>query len=91
MEKPQVQAPLQQIEALQVPALQTPAHEERGRKRDRDDSTLASGSTQQLEAKRQKVDSPMEEEVSEEILGSPRRDREESKQTATSSFQQEQD
>jgi len=74
-----------------MPALQTPAHEERGKKRDREDSTPASGSTQQPESKRQRVDSSFEEEISEEILGSPRRDREGSQQMPTSSFQQEQD
>lgn len=74
-----------------MPVLQTPAHEERGRKRDREDSTPASGSKQQPESKRKKVDSPFEEEISEEILGSPRRDREESQLTPTNSFKQEQD
>ena len=91
MEQSQEQAPPQQTEAPQVLALQTPANEERGRKRDREDSTPASGSTQQPEAKRQRVDSPFEEEVNEEVLGNPRRDREGSQQTPTSSFQQEQD
>jgi len=91
MEKTQEQAPPQQTEALQVSALQTPANEERGRKRDWEDSTPASGSTQQPEAKRQRVDPPAEEEISEESLESPRRDRETSQQTPTSSFQQEQE
>ena len=87
MEQSQEQVSPQQIEAHQVPALQTPAHEERGRKRDREDSTPASGSTQQPEVKRQRVDYPFEEEVNEEILGSPRRDREGSQKTPTRSFQ----
>ena len=89
MEQPQTQAPIQQTEAPTVPALQTPAHEERGKKRDREESTPASGSTQQTEAKRQKVDSPVIEEISEEILESPRKEKEDIQQTATSSFQQE--
>ena len=75
-EQSQEQAPPQKTEAPQMLVLQTPAHEERGRKRDRQDSTPASGSTQQPEPKRQRVDSPSEEEISEEILESPRRDRE---------------
>lgn len=87
----QEQTPPQQTEAPTVPALQTPAHEERGKKRDREESTPAGGSTQQPEAKRQKVDSPVIEEISKEILGSPRKDKEDSQQTATSSFQQEQE
>jgi len=91
MEQSQEQVPPQQTEAPQVPTLQTPSHEERGRKRDQEDSTPTSGSTQQPEAKRKRVDSPFEEEVNEEILGSLRRDREGSQQIPTSSFQQEQD
>jgi len=65
MEQTQEQAPPQQIEALQVPALQTPANEERGKKRDREETTPTSGSPQQPEAKRQRVDPPVEEEISE--------------------------
>jgi len=76
MEQSQEQAAPQQAEAPQMAVLQTPAHEERGKKCDREDSTPASGSTQKPKSKRQKVDSPFEEEISEEILGSPRRDRE---------------
>ena len=91
MEQSQEQASPQQTEELQVPALQTLANEERGRKRDQEDSTPASGSKQQPEAKRQRVDPPVEEEISEEFLESPRRDRETSQQTPTSSFQQEQE
>lgn len=41
----QGQAPPQQTEALQVPALQTPINGERGKKRDREETTPASGST----------------------------------------------
>ena len=89
MEQSQEQAPPQQTEALQVPALQNPANEERGRKQDWEDSTPASGSTQQPKAKRKRVDPPVEEEISEEVLESPRRERETSQQTPTSSFQQE--
>jgi len=74
-----------------MPILQTPAHEDRGRKHDREDSTPASGSTQQPESKRKNVDSPFEEEISEEIPESPRRDREGSQPTPTSSFQQDLD
>ena len=89
MEETQGKAPPQKTEALQVPPLQTPVNEERGRRRDREDSTLASGSVKQLESKRQRVDPPIEEEVSEEVIESPRR--ETSQHTPTSSFQQEQD
>lgn len=89
MEEIQVQIPPQRTKALQVPPLQTPLNEERSRKRDREDSTLASGSTQQPESKRQKVDPPVEEEVSEEVVESSRR--ETRQHTPTSSFQQEQD
>lgn len=91
MEQSQEKAPPQQTETLQVPALQTHANEERGKKRDREETTPASGSTHQPEAKRQRVDPPVEEEISEEVLESPRRDRETSQQTPTSSFQQEQE
>ena len=73
-EKTQGQALPQQTEAPQVPPLQTPAHEERDRKRDREASTPASGPTQQPESKRQRGDSPIEEEVSEEVIESPRRE-----------------
>ena len=83
--------PPQQTEAPAVPALQTLAHEERGKKRDREESTPTTGSTQQPEAKRHKVDSPVIEEISEEVQGSPRKDKEGSQQTATGSFQQEQE
>lgn len=91
IEQSQEQAPPQQTKAPQMPILQTPAHEDRGRKHDREDSTPTSGSTQQLESKRQKFDSPFEEEISEEIPESPRRDREGSQPTPTNSFQQELD
>lgn len=37
-------------------------------KRDREESTPASGSSQQPQAKRQRVDSPEIEEISEEVL-----------------------
>ena len=60
-EQSQEQAPPQQTEAPQMPVLQTPAHEERGRKRDKEDSTPTSGSAQQPESKRQRIDSPFEE------------------------------
>lgn len=55
MGQSQEQAPPQQTEAPQIPVLQTPAHEERGRKHDREDSTPASGSTQQPESKSKKL------------------------------------
>ena len=72
-------------------ALKTPTNEERGRKRDRVDSTPDNGSTQYPEAKRQIFDPQVEEEISEEVLESPRGGREESQQKPTSSFQQEQE
>lgn len=71
--------------------METPVNEERGKKRDREETTPASGSTQQPESKRQRVDPQVEEEISEEVLESPRRQRETSQQKPTSSFQQEQE
>ena len=91
VEQSQEQAPPQLTEAPQMPILQTLADEDRRRKHDREDSTHTNGSTQQLESKRQKVDSPFKEEISEEIPESPRRDREGSQPTPTSSFQKELD
>lgn len=88
-EQSQGQAPPQRTETLQVSALQTPANEERGKKRDREETTPASGSTQQPEAKRQRVDPHVEEEISEEVLESMSREREISQQTPTSSSQKE--
>ena len=70
--------------------MQTPAQEERGTKRDREESTPASGSSQQPQAKRKRADSPEVEDITEEILDSSRKDREGSQHTGTSSFQQEQ-
>ena len=64
-EQGQGQAPPRQIEALQVPALQTLVNEQRGKKWDREETTPTSGSPQQPEAKRQRVDPPVEEEISE--------------------------
>ena len=72
-----------------MPPLQTPVNEERGKKRDREEFTPASGSTQQPGGKRQRVDPPFEEEASEGIIESPRG--EASQHTPTSSFQQEKD
>jgi len=87
----QGQAPLQQSEASQLPVLQTPLNEERGKKRDREETTPPSGSTQQPEAKRQRIDPQAEEEhISEERRQSQSKEGESSQQTATSSFQQEQ-
>lgn len=65
MEVAQMQAPPHQEEAAQVLVLQTLTHEERGNKRNREDSTHFSGSTQQPESKRQRGDSPIEEENNE--------------------------
>ncbi len=57
----------QQAEASQIPVFQTPLNEERGRKRDREEPTPPSVSTQQAEAKRQRIDPEAEEEhISEE-------------------------
>ena len=90
MEQQLEQTPPPQTEPPPVPVLQTPVHEERGKKRDREESTPTSGSSQIPEAKRQKVDSPIVEEIIKEILESPRKEAEDSQQAATSSFQQEQ-
>ena len=62
-EQSQGQAPPLQTEVLQVTALQTPLNEERGKKRDREETTPPSGSIQQPEAKRQRVDPQVEEEI----------------------------
>ena len=86
----QGQAPLQQAEAPQIPVLQTPLNEERGEKRDREEVTPPSGSTQQPEAKRPRIDPETEEEdISEERAESQNRERQSSQQIATSSFQVE--
>lgn len=44
-EQSQGKAPPPQTEAPQIPTLQTPLNEERGKKRDREETTPASGST----------------------------------------------
>ena len=72
-----------------MPPLQTPVNEERGKKRDPDDLTPASESVQQPRSKKQRGDSLIEGEVSEEVIESPRGGA--SQHTPTSSFQQEQD
>jgi len=88
-EQSQGQAPPLQTEAPQIPTLQTPLNEERSKKRDREETTPTSGSTEPPQAKRQRIDPQIEEEISEEVIESPRMERETSQQTLTSSFQQE--
>ena len=85
-----MQTPPPQTEPLTAPVLQTPAHEERGIKREREESTPLSGSSHQPEAKRQRADSPGVEDITEDVLNSTAKDRESSQHTGTSSFQQEQ-
>ena len=87
---PTLQIPPPQTEPVTAPILQTPAHEERGTKRDREESTPFSGSSHQPEVKRQRADSPEVEDITEDVLDSARKDREGSQHTGTSSFQQEQ-
>ena len=70
--------------------MQTPTQEDRGTKRDREESTPASGSSQQPQTKRPRADSPEVEDITKEVLDSSRKDREGSQHTGTSSFQQEQ-
>lgn len=70
--------------------MQTPTQEYRGTKRAREESTPASGSSQQPQTKRQRADSPEVEDITEEFLDSSRKNREGSQRTGTSSFQQEQ-
>ena len=55
--------------------MQTLLNEEKGRKRDREEDTPISGTTEQPEAKRQRVDPLPEEEVIEEIIESLRSER----------------
>jgi len=57
-EQQQEQTPPPQTEPPVAPVLQTPAHEERGKKREKEESTPVSGSSQKPESKRQRVDSP---------------------------------
>ena len=75
-EQPQEQTPPPQAKAQIAPIMQTPAQEERGTKRDREESTPTSGSSQQPHTKRQRADSPEVEDITEEILDSSRKDRE---------------
>jgi len=65
-----------------VPALQTPLNEEKGIKRDREETTPVSGLAEQPGAKRKWVDPLPEEEIIEEIIESPRSERETSPQTS---------
>jgi len=74
-EQDQGQAPPLQTEVPQVPALQTPLNEERSKKQDKEETTPASGSTQQPQAKRQRIDPQVEEEICEEIIQIPTRER----------------
>jgi len=90
-EQGQGQATPLQIEVPHIPVLETPLNEERSKKRDWEETTPTSGSTDPPQAKRQRIDPQVEEETSEEIMDSPRREREVSQQTPTSSFQQEQE
>jgi len=90
-EQGQGQAPPLQTKAPQIPALQTPLNEERSKKRDREETTPRSGSKEPPQAKRQRIDPQIEEEISEEVIESPRIEREISQQTPTRSFHQEQD
>ena len=75
----QGKAPSQQTGPPQIPVLQTPLNEERGKKRDREEVTPPSGSTQQPEAKRPIIDPETEEEdISEERAESQNRERQSS-------------
>ena len=88
-ETPALQTPPPQTQQSSAPVLQTPAHEERGVKRQREDSTPLSGPSGQPEAKRQRADSPEVEDITDDVLDIEK-DKESSLQTGTSSFQQEQ-
>ena len=84
-----------QTKAPEVPTLQTPLNEEKGRKRDREETTPVSGPAEQPGAKRQRVDPLPEEEIIEEIIESPRSEKATRPQTSpvletsTSSHRQE--
>jgi len=80
-----------QTEIPQIRILQTPLNEERSKKRDREETTPISGSIEPPQAKRQRIDPQVEEAISEEVMDSPRREREVSQRTPTSSFHQEQE
>jgi len=64
-EHSQGQAPSLQTKAPEVPALQTPLPKERSKKMDREETTPASGSIEQPEAKRQRVDPLPKEDIVE--------------------------
>jgi len=85
-EQSQGKTPPLQTKAPQIPALQTPLNEERSKKRQSEETTPTGGSTEPPWAKTQRIDPQIEEEISEEVIESPRREREASQQTPTSSF-----
>jgi len=84
----QGQAPPMQEATVEIPVLQTPANEERIKKRDRQEETPLTASTDQPGEKRQRLNPFSEEEMPERPSGSmipP------SIETSASSFQQEQE
>lgn len=78
----QGQNPLVQTKAPEVPTLQTPLNEEKGKKRDREETTPVSGPAEQTKAKRQRVDPLAEEEIIKETIGSIRGERATGPQTS---------
>lgn len=74
--------PPAQTKAPEMPTLQNPLNEEKGRKRDREETTPVTGPTEHPEAKRQRVDPIPKEEVIEEIIESPISERATSPQTS---------
>jgi len=63
----QGQIPLVQTKAPEVPALQTPLNEQKGTKRDREETTPVSGPAEKPGEKRQRINPLPEEEIIEEI------------------------
>jgi len=91
----QEKIPPVQTKAPEIPALQTPLNEEKGKKRDREETTPISGPAEQPGAKRKRLNPLSEEEIIEETIESLRGERATSPQTSpvidisTSSHRQE--
>ena len=74
--------PSVQTKAPEIPALKTPLNEEKGKKRDREESTPISGPAEQPGAKRQRLNPLSEEEIIEETIESLKGEKATSPQTS---------
>lgn len=81
-EQGQGKIPPAQTKAPKIPTLQIPLNEEKGRKRDREETTPVSGLAEQPVAKRQIINPLPEDEIIEETMESPRGERATSPQTS---------